>query len=638
MDSNRSGSQSSHLPEFVCSMSPELDIEAVVRWINDLPMANAPKVCETIQVLLSSLNTRPIVASSHYAILDALWPVLKIVSPVLDTHFMERGFPLDTHPRKMANLSLQCYVELYKNYKRIADDIAFADDQVLTKNQRVITLFRALYACKLAQTRIAQLYEGPFTDFWKDIYDIFLKAESMGLVDESIEASEAIDCGSSAIANLFKCILLFSLSSPNRYRQRHHAQISALIEQFVELTEIRECAVDNGRKATFFFDLADDSAPRHISHMDNGVIHNARFVYTRTMVEEIVANVQSLSPSEPNNLLCQLDRSLIFRVVRSLGAPERRKSMRVSENDNRALLIGMRSIVDAIIDSKSRETARSDKTHGFDASHNVFTERDNTEKEVFENNLQDSPLSKVYQYGSGESSRLVAKVKPINVPDYGLMPVDDGWEMQNFEVGRGETRSESDMARWFGKPTQEKITCDDIWGDTSETISYSDTPVKLRETSDSMGKMINSSVTGYSMVWLDNGEAKIKVGELIGFPSDDNRFELGTVCWIFNSEGGDLSFGIELLSPSADVVKVNDSSDSNAFAYGILLAEISATEEGTNILLPPSNQKTIDPYAIRFDGSLAQFRLGKLVDSTGAYNRFSLVKEINRNQVDLESA
>ncbi|GEM_PF-1707898 len=615
------------LPEFIRYLPSEPDVEVVVSWLKDLPMANAPKVCEIFLAFLGTLNAKQIVPSLRYAMLEAMWPALEIVSPVLDTHFMDRGFPLDAHPRKMADLSLQCYVELSKSYKHIADDVDFSNDRVLTKEQRVVTLTRSLHACALVQTRIAQLYEAPFLEFWQDTYDIFLKAESMGLDGESIRDNESTNGCNSTIANLFKRILLFSLSNPNRYRQRHHAQITSLIEQFVGLSEVGENASVDGRKATFFVDL-EGGAPRHLSHMDDEASSNTRFLFTRSMVEEIVANVQTLaSSSQQPTLNRKLERSLVFRVIRSLGAPERRKSMRVSENDKRTLLIGMQSIVDAIIDSRYRTMKQNKDSMGSNNSKkNLFMDHESECGKIIEGSAEESPMSNTYQYGWGDSNKFVANVEPDKVPDYELLPVDDGWENPAKDTRVSEHRSESSMARWFSQASSEQLCFDDIWGATAESLNNTDDPIKSSQSLDPTGKLVNSSVTGYSMVWLDNGPAKIKVGELISFPLEDNRFELGMVCWIFNSDGGDLSFGIELLSPSADVIKFNRSASSGTSDYGVLLSEVSAAEDGMNILLPPLDHKTIDSFDIEVDGRQEKFRLGKLVEATGTYNRFSLVK------------
>ena len=615
------------LPEFIHSLPSEPDVTAVVTWLKDLPMANAPKVCEIILAFLSTLNTRIIAPGNRYAILEALWPVLQTVSPVLDTHFMDRGFPLDVHSCKMANLSLRCYVELYNSYKLIADNMAFSDDRILTKGQRVVTLARSLHACGHVQIRIAQLYEAPFAEFWKDTYDIFLKAESMGLVGESIKVKEINNGSNTTIANLFKRILLFSLSNPNRYRQRHHAQICSLIEQFVGLSEMGDCVSVEGRKATFFVDL-DGGAPRHLSHMDGDASSNTRFLFTRSMVEEIVANVQTLTSSGQQPALnIKLERSLVFRVIRSLGAPERRKSMRVSENDNRTLLIGMRSIVDAIVASRYRELKQNQESTGFNnAKKNGFIDDEFKCTDLIEGDAKLQSMSNTYRYGWGDPNKFVAKVEPVKVPDYELMPVDDGWADLARDTRVSAHRSESSMARWFSQPNSNKISFDDIWGATSEKLRNTNDLVKSPEPLDSMGKLVNSSITGYSMVWMNNGPAKIKVGELIAFPLEDNRFELGTVCWIFNSEGGDLSFGIELLSPSADVIKFNCSSASVVSGYGVLLSEVTAADDSMNILLPPSDYKMIDPFEIEVGGRQEKFCLGKLVEATGTYNRYSLVK------------
>ncbi len=631
MSNNRTDISMDLLPEAFRSMPNEPDIEAVASWLKQLPMANAQKTCDVFRVFLTTINSQHIAPKSRFEIIEQLRPLLLTLSPVLDFVYTEKGFPLDERSRGMAQLLLQCYFELSKSYKLVADDVAFSDSRLFSIIQRATVLHRSLQTRSLAQTRIAQLYEAPPAQFWREAYDVFLMAESLGVANEWIQDSEVNDTNKSTIAHVFKLILLFSMSNPNRYRQNNHKHIYSLIEQFASLCGLAEASMLDGRKATFYFDFDQDCAPRHMSHMEPDTSGKLRYLFTRRMVEEIIANIHMLTVADKRSPLCQrLERPLVFRIIRSLGAPERRKSMRISEDDERPLLIGMRPIIDAIIDSRYRELRDPNSSPIVNqpvGAKNIFLGpeeiQDNDSTAVYQS------VSSPYQYVSEKSGRFIAKVKPVNVPDYKLMPVDDGWNSLNIDGGRNENRSENNMAGWFRKPEREQVTFEDIWGDTSENVLHDQ--LDNKQSSNSACKLINSSVTGYSMVWLDNGPEKIKVGELIGFPLEDNRFELGSVCWIFNSEEGQLSFGIELLSASADVTKIKFRDRSSGSSYALLLSD---DEDGIDILLTPSEYKIGDSLELDTDVSQGKYSLEKLVESTGAYSRYSLVRlEVDRQEV-----
>ncbi|MCW8951010.1 MAG: hypothetical protein OQL17_13580, partial [Sedimenticola sp.] len=140
-------------------------------------------------------------------------------------------------------------------------------------------------------------------------------------------------------------------------------------------------------------------------------------------------------------------------------------------------------------------------------------------------------------------------------------------------------------------------------------------------------KTINESAGGYCINWQGFNAPKIKIGEVIGIQSasNKNQFGIGISRWMKNIPGQGLQLGMQMISPNASAVDVDQLNSDNPSAIpqkGLLLPELKSSEKPASLILPTLPFKVEDAIMIRSGNTRQKGKLTRLLETTGAFAHF----------------
>lgn len=140
-------------------------------------------------------------------------------------------------------------------------------------------------------------------------------------------------------------------------------------------------------------------------------------------------------------------------------------------------------------------------------------------------------------------------------------------------------------------------------------------------------KTINESAGGYCINWQGFNAPKIKLGEVIGIQSatNKNQFGIGISRWMKNVPGQGLQLGMEMVSPNATAVEVDQLNSENPSGIpqkGLLLPELKSSGRPVSMILPTLPFKVDDIVMVKSGSSKRKAKLIRLLETTGAFSHF----------------
>jgi hypothetical protein len=112
---------------------------------------------------------------------------------------------------------------------------------------------------------------------------------------------------------------------------------------------------------------------------------------------------------------------------------------------------------------------------------------------------------------------------------------------------------------------------------------------------------------------------------LVGLGFREGSLHIGVIRWLRQATNADLTLGVELLSPKADVVKVNFIGERESGRNALLLPSNAGLQQTAGLLISPSQQDTGNVMVTTGSGVAKTYRLGKLLESTPSFQYFSLI-------------
>lgn len=580
------------------------DIDLIEQWLSQLPMANAPKTCQVFFEFLRITNDRSVQPDIRFNILELIKKNFEIVGPALGARFIDRDWPLDRRSEEFAVLGLGCTRKLGEGYRIIIGNAAFAN---LQRDLRLKVLYRFLECQSGISLQYAQLYKQRPVGFWAAIYRVYRIAESMDLHNEIFVSDKNKPGCQPTIAALFRQILLLFLSQTDCYRQQTHQQIFNLLAKYSSLLALSKDPEMNSRKAVFAFDFEQDTPPKSVRYVNTESSSAACYLFTRPMVESMIAGLKSESTlNNRRSGVSTARKSLTVELARNLGAPMRRRAIRVNENEERILLVGMQSIT-AAVDRLGRETP------GFDVDR------------CAQNVNQGRKIENTYLYGGGKSSRFKPKSSYIKVPDYDLIPIDEGCDGNVLSSGPTVISGRPNSEIWKGIKPVSETTSSEIWKESSPVAEKPTENHHVKQQKKLCGTLLDSSIRGYALRWDRSAIAQIKVGELIGFPMDNKRIEVGVIRRIC-SRDEHLDLGIELLSPDVGFSEILVSKGNGQPLRSLRFADrFKADKPGESLLVQGANLSTGDIVHLAVKGVTMQVSVGKLIETTASFRRYTIL-------------
>lgn len=542
----------------------------VAAWLAALPLANRDACIDSLLVMLPALQKQShIPCGERLAILERILPVAEIqVQQYSRSQLADEAFPLTQSAQRAASRCFLIARALGDGYRRIAMDPDFMSEWALAGQSRTAVLLRALQNYGQALLRLKLSYHPPPFDFWRHIYELFRLAENNHWLQRAAGETTAV-----TLEGCFLALMLFPLAPTNRHRPRDIRQIFLLLQRFSVRAQLGSDWQQGDQKAFFVVDLDSDREPRRVATSDLECGGGLRFLFTRELVESMISHFSG--PVGMSELGGGLSGGLLKRLVRALGVPERRKSVRHPDAGERVIIIGLKSVIEALW--RGRQS-------------------------------KDLPEARTFLQYKG--------VKWLNVPDFQVEILPDERPQGTERFVRSE--------RALGTLIREQaagMSREDIWGENRFSG-----PPGVGDVSNLKAAMINSSARGCCLLWAHRQVSCLKVGELIGFPTEQGTLYIGVVRWLEQTEEGDVNLGVELIAPRTRAVRI--------YAVGrgtpemaLFLTQDACVRGEPSILVSTAKFNVGQTITIDDAGGLGHYRIEKLLESNPSFQQFTLSEE-----------
>lgn len=561
----------------VIKLPDELSEKGLSAWLGELPLANIDYSGQALLTLLRTLNqAEDFVCSERLLLLERLRQTLFMLADrAIEMHLSsDVAFPLSHTVRRSASLGYLLCQELGRAYRRVAGGKHFFSERALDKATRARCIYRALEAYGESLLKSLVIYLPAPPDFWREVYGLYATAEQQGWHVESIAGGR--DRSGATIQEIFKHILLFALANSQRHRPLEIRQIHAVIGQFAHLAELSDTPTSGKEIALFALSLNAGLPPFSAqSNLESGE-HQYRYLLTRELIQQALSHFAA--PENRRWEGIRMRRTMLKRLIHSLGAPERRKFRRFPLRAERMLTIGLQSLTSRLASEEKPEP-------------------------------QSLP----------PGSRTTVQVRGItllNVPDYELQTTEE----QTHGYVRRDSRSEVSAAGQL-RGDQVQTKRDDIWKNHGLALSP-----KQHQPAVPIAWTVNSSAHGYCLCWVSRDLACARVDELIGVPAEDGSLNIGVVRWLSHDADENLLLGVELLSPLATPVGISVSGSFDAERRGLLLPVNDGLKLSSSLLTPPASFQLGQVVRLEAGGRSRSCRLERLIESNFSFNHFAVVE------------
>lgn len=201
----------------------EFSVNAIRAWVDNLPTANVGHTARDLHTKIRQLNRQDIPPAERQQILDLMQPAMLFVLDSLSAHYKREQLPLSDKARLITELSQDLMIRMAVGSKVAANQFAENHHSFLGGLLRKKTENRALQSMFYYLGRILlqayQLYQDPPPYLWKELHNAYHWASQHGLHKNRVAYPElGIDKGVT-VSELYKQILLLSLSGPHRMFQ-----------------------------------------------------------------------------------------------------------------------------------------------------------------------------------------------------------------------------------------------------------------------------------------------------------------------------------------------------------------------------------------------------------------------------------
>ena len=138
---------------------------------------------------------------------------------------------------------------------------------------------------------------------------------------------------------------------------------------------------------------------------------------------------------------------------------------------------------------------------------------------------------------------------------------------------------------------------------------------------------VNASPGGYCLQLGGEVASRVRTGEILGLREDGNGdWALAIIRWLRRVEGGEVMFGVELLSPMADPLgaRILNRKPPSDPMRALLLPEIKLVGQAETLLVPKVGFREGQRVELMHQGDTRNVRLVRQLPLTGSYARFEI--------------
>jgi len=562
-----------------------LDTKKVEAWVSSLPIANTGESSKRVFQTMVEFNRIELLNLKRIKIINICRPIIQFIATNLRKYYLDSPLPLAAKNQKVVVLCRELHSELANSYKIIIEKMASGQGEKFERKLMIIALHQAIYCLSKVLYYSAIVYNPYPVNTWREIHQLFVFAEQNNVSKIKINEGSGSSGSTTTIEDIYKDAILLALASPYRLRQQEIEHLYQKLPDWATHIQISTPQPDYEYEGHFFVRTENDDPPMHISMQTKQLNEQCRMIDTQQLTQYLRKELKGIFTEKSESALftkeMQVTVPMLRKVIKSLTYTPKRAFIRTKLNFELDTAVGINSI-------HSQITAYRIKNHGggIEAQETHLLDEE-------EEGLKDSSFLDNDFRADNDSLQIVPLDHPVEEAILNPKDIQDTWIIED------------------GAPA---------WATQSQ-----------KEESDTFScKTFNESAGGYCINWTGNNPPNIRVGELIGIQSASERsqFSMGIIRWLKHMPGVGLQFGMEIISPTADAIRIHipgDSQHNETTQKCILLPEVSASNRPSCMILPILNIHVGGKIRIDDDQQQRQAKLIRLLESTGTFSLFEFV-------------
>jgi len=570
-----------------------LDLKETEAWFESLPMANIGETARQIFNTLVEFNRIEIPDLLRAKTVEKFRPPVEYITSNLQKYYVDVGLPLSAKGWKTAALARELQKELAVSYKVIVERMIAGNSASFDRRLLVIALHRALYYLGQCLLQNALIYTGWPEGIWREINSIYAYASQNLVHQVPVKPDDGRTASASTtIEDLFKSLMLFASATPHRLRQSHARLLYSHLIEWSRFTMILDKDDGGTSLGRFNVDLWADSAPMHNALRTPVPGKRIAILDVRELLKQLRSDFEQAPWDNRSGLQtgkAAVTRPLLRLLIMAWSRPPDRRFVRTRLNFDLHVVAGLHAVYGNL---------QAEEQPPYSTTRAPLFNLEETDKRTA------AAHSKI-QWTSGSLENV--SLAPLD-SDF----VSDSEFRDSFLPGnRGPIIPRAPMPEPVDEP-QPKADPD----------KDANTPHAV--------KTINESAGGYCIRWQGEHIPRVKIGELIGVesPQDRRKYGLGVIRWMKQQPDQTLDLGLEVISTRCEAADVredaNSSPRSRAPSYKCLV--INDTDPSSNataslVMSAMSLQTGVD-LLLSLAGKEQLIRLTKLVEFSSAFARY----------------
>ncbi|MFV1872689.1 MAG: GTPase [Oleiphilus sp.] len=546
-------------------------------WVDNLPLANVGEISRQLYQAIIEFNQLSIAPHIRLQLLEIMRSPIEYACKELSKHFLNLAVVLPAKQQKIANLAQTIQLHLATGYKIVL--MEGSETLSNEKQKKVFTQAAHRLFSEYGQIilRSCQLYTATPKNIWLEMHRTFSFAESLNLLDYTIEDNQNKYQSETSLEQAYKRNLLLASARPNQLRQNDIQIAFDLFELWSDYVTISE---DNADSAVFIVNMHQDNTPRYKTLISSNSAHHYGFD-TTDLVERIHEYLNAIYAQSQHDAI---NKNTLSDEI-----------LPVPKNVNEILLNHLNQAFGVLTKRSFKRIANEGALNlciGLSASHYFSSGKVAFHTQMLQNNS-----------GSAESDDNIFLTQALRR--------QDAWS-DGYDTGGRVGTPHSDAPISFNHPGAD---------DSNDAYPQYEVP------------LVNTSPGGYCLEWDGEIPSNIQAGEILSIrESIKQPWRIAVIRWIRHIKQAGTQVGIELLAPSAKpcgVQLLQKTGDPSEYMRGLLLPEISAIGQSATLITPRVPFRSGQKVSIKFSNTEGKCQLEKKVSATGSFSQFELSEQAN---------
>lgn len=546
----------------------------VKSWVEQLPLADVGRAARMIYHALVTMN-RSLIAMQHRSqILELFREPTHHITETLKKYYIGQAFPLADKNYKAAMLTRELYAEMANGYKIVLSSLLTNQTPVFTAGKSLIPLHRAMhYLTELLLTSYQTYTPCPATT-WHDIHQLYHYAQLKMLDESPVHDNNHKMSPHHNIDNLYKKALLLSIAGPYHLSQDEINITFSALDQWAAHCTLNPVLNTDNLSEVYIINQNKDEPTAFLTtrgrrDKNRSLSLIGCLILDTTALVAYLTNISHNLSTTPTSLSLEssIPPALLRRLTSAWSMTSKRNLSRIHKNSTLIIGLGLNTAHHLIANDVDPKSIRTQP-----ATHASFT---------------------AYELGGTAQT-----------------PVQDVWSIAH----------QTAYAR-----TQQGLTNDHDIGKSQQGTSIYATH---------SCKVVNESAGGACLSWSGSLTTALRIGELIAVhgtrEEDTHEWGIAVIRWMKNTVSSALEFGIQMITPMAENVRVRRAdTEINEFLSALLLPELKVINQASTLIVPAQLFSSGDKILVQMHNGIQHIMLNELIDDTGIFTqfRFSLVPD-----------